>query len=193
MSWDKLCVHKLAGGMGFRKFHEFNLAMLGKQGWRLLQKPSSLVAQIFKARYYHSSSFLEANIGPNPSYVWRSVLASQELIRRGVRRRIGSGEKVNIWSEPWLPDLSNPMVETPKIARLEQATVSSLISTKTTKWDDDILNDIKNLILKIPLSISVKSDSWFWIWERRGCYTVKSGYRFLAHSSLLFPSFTAEF
>ena len=94
MSYDKLCVHKLAGGMGFRKFHEFHLAMLGKQGWRSLQEPSSLVAQIFKARYYHSSSFLEANIGPNPSYVWRSVLASQELIRKGVRRRIGSGERL---------------------------------------------------------------------------------------------------
>ena len=30
MSWDKLCVHKLVGGMGFQKLHEFNLAMLGK-------------------------------------------------------------------------------------------------------------------------------------------------------------------
>ena len=90
------------------------------------------------------------------------------------------------------------MVETPRIVSLEQATVRSLISTETTKWDDDILNDIfndrdKNLILKIPLSISIKPDSWYWIWERRGCYTVKSGYRFLSHSSPLFPSFTVEF
>ena len=90
------------------------------------------------------------------------------------------------------------MVETPRIVGLEQATVSLLISTETTKWDDDILNDIfndrdKNLILKIPLSRSVKTDSWFWIWERRGYYTVKSGYCFLAHSSPLVPSFPTEF
>ena len=30
MSWNKLCTHKAAGGTGFRKLHEFNLAMLGK-------------------------------------------------------------------------------------------------------------------------------------------------------------------
>ena len=40
------------------RLHEFNLAMLSKQGWKLVIDPSSLVAQIFKAKYYpHSSSF----------------------------------------------------------------------------------------------------------------------------------------
>ena len=66
--------------------------------------------------------------------------------------RIGAGDKVNIWLDPWLPDQSNPMVETPVSAGLEHATVSSLISIETTKWDEDVLNDIfnardKNLIL----------------------------------------------
>ena len=65
------------------------------------------------------------------------------------------------------------MVETPMSVGLEQATVSSLISTETTNWDEDILNDIfndkdKNLILQIPLSRFIKLDSWYWIWERKG-------------------------
>ena len=130
--------------------------------------------------------------------MWRSVIASQDLIRRGARWRIGAGDKVNIWLDPWLSDQSNPMVETPVSVGLEHATVSSLISTETTKWDEDVLNDIfnardKNLILQIPLSRFIKPDSWYWIWERRGCYTVKSGYRFLSQFSSLFPSFPAEF
>lgn len=32
MSWDRLCAKKSEWGMGFRKLHEFNVALLGKQG-----------------------------------------------------------------------------------------------------------------------------------------------------------------
>ncbi|MCH80906.1 replication protein A 70 kDa dna-binding subunit, partial [Trifolium medium] len=42
MSWDKLSVHKNNGGMGFKNLSAFNLAMLGKQGWKLQSNPDSL-------------------------------------------------------------------------------------------------------------------------------------------------------
>ena len=51
-------------------------------------------------------------------------------------------------------------------------------------WDEDILNDLfsskdKDLILTVPLSTKDVEDRWFWQLERRGDYTVKSGYRLL--------------
>lgn len=49
MSWEHLSKHKSVGGMGFRNFKDFNLALLGKQGWRFLTKPSSLVTRVYKA------------------------------------------------------------------------------------------------------------------------------------------------
>ena len=58
-----------SGGLVFHRLHEFNLAMLGKLGWKLLQEPHSLVAKVFKARYYPSSSFLKEKLGTNPNYV----------------------------------------------------------------------------------------------------------------------------
>jgi hypothetical protein len=57
-TWEKLAIPKGSGGMGFRDMHAFNLALLGKQGWRLLTSPNSLCAQVLKGRYYPDRGFM---------------------------------------------------------------------------------------------------------------------------------------
>ena len=46
------------GDLGFRDLHSFNLAMLARQGWRLIQAPDSLCAQVLRAKYYPSGDIL---------------------------------------------------------------------------------------------------------------------------------------
>lgn len=86
MSWDRLCSKKSCGGIGFHKLHDFNLALIGKQAWRFITKPELLVSRIYKACYFPNCDFLEESIGSNPSYSWRSIFASQDLIRSGAMR-----------------------------------------------------------------------------------------------------------
>lgn len=57
---ENLCYPNKEGGLCFRNLHLFNLSLLAKQRWRLLQQPESLVARLFKVRYFATSSFLDA-------------------------------------------------------------------------------------------------------------------------------------
>ncbi|XP_024044748.1 uncharacterized protein LOC112100221 [Citrus clementina] len=92
--WDSMCKPKSFGGIGFKKIRDFNIAMLGKQCWKLMTNPQSLVARILKAKYYPRSVFIEASVGFNPSYTWRSIMATQHVVVQGSRLRIGSGQQV---------------------------------------------------------------------------------------------------
>ena len=73
VSWGKMCKPKVQGGMRFRNLQAFNLPMLSKQAWRILMNPCSLIARIYKAKYFPYSDILGAKLGCNPSYAWRSI------------------------------------------------------------------------------------------------------------------------
>ena len=80
-----MCLPKDEGGLGFRDLKAFNLALLVKQGWRLLTNTTSLVHRVFKARDFPESDFLLAELGNHPFYAWRSIMAAQPIIQRGPR------------------------------------------------------------------------------------------------------------
>ena len=56
--------------------------MLAKQGWRLLQDHRLLLYECFKATYFLRSTFLEASDVPNSSYVWKSLIVAQPILKK---------------------------------------------------------------------------------------------------------------
>lgn len=105
--WELLTHPKAAGGMGFRDLRSFNLAMLGKQGWRLIDNPNSLCARVLKGRYYHDTDFLSASRRKHASQTWRAILEGRDVLKKGLIRRIGDGSSTRIWQDRWLPNHFN--------------------------------------------------------------------------------------
>ena len=97
-----MCNSKANGGLGFRNLKAFNLAMLAKQAWRILTNLNSLVARVLKGRYFPMGDILNAKLGFSPSYSWRSIHNSLEIIRRGTRWRVGNRKQIHIWEDRWL-------------------------------------------------------------------------------------------
>ncbi|GAA0144865.1 hypothetical protein LIER_36028 [Lithospermum erythrorhizon] len=71
-AWDSLCKDKNEGGLGFKDLECMNLALLAKQGWRIVTNEASLLFKLVKGRYFKRSSFLHAKLGANPAFGWRS-------------------------------------------------------------------------------------------------------------------------
>jgi hypothetical protein len=165
--------------MGFREFPCFNQALLARQLWRLWKKPKSLIAMIMKAKYFQSTGeVLDANLGSKPSYAWRSIFSSKELLHKGLIWRIGNGEKARIWGKRWVPSFN---IYSPSNQDYAEATVSGLIDKDIGGWN---LNVIASLfqeyemmaIKSIPLSSTNQENRLIWKGTVNGLFSVKSAY-----------------
>lgn len=94
-AWNRLSLPKKEGGLGFKDLEKFNLALLGKQVWRILQHPDCLMAKILRNRYFHDTNILNATQKSRASYVWKSILEGRDLLRKGMRFVIGNGTMIN--------------------------------------------------------------------------------------------------
>jgi len=156
-SWGVMRKPKKEGGLGFRSFKCFNLALLAKQGWRCLHQPESLATQVLKARYFPRSSFWEAKKGYQASFTWQSLLKGRVLLKEGCVWRVGNGTKIRIWRDKWLPRSHNHMAFSPSQALHLDATVSELIDHENRSWrEQQIRQSFSHAqaeeILNIPLS-----------------------------------------
>jgi hypothetical protein len=60
---------KFLGDLGFRDIEIFNLALLARQGWRILQNPEMLSTRILKAVYFSETDFMHAEVGSHSSQI----------------------------------------------------------------------------------------------------------------------------
>ncbi|XP_062014412.1 uncharacterized protein LOC133730929 [Rosa rugosa] len=165
--------------MGFKNIYAYNLAMLAKQGWRLVSNPQSLIAQLYKARYFPHCSFWEAELGDSPSFSWRSILSGRHVLAAGVKWRIGDGVQVNIWRDKWVPNCAQYLIQKPH--QIEFEFVADLIDNQSRVWIPTTINSLFSLevaanILAIPLSRRVLPDKLRWSPEKRGNFFVKTAY-----------------
>lgn len=79
--------------MGFRELSSFNMAMLGKQVWRIIQNPNSLLSRILEAKYFPEYDVLDANllILMLLIYTWKSIFGAIRMVKHGLVWRIGNG------------------------------------------------------------------------------------------------------
>ncbi|BFG21532.1 hypothetical protein CerSpe_078060 [Prunus speciosa] len=179
VGWQRLCLMKEAGGMGFRDLRCFNLAMLAKIGWRIIKHPDSLLATTFRDKYFRSSDFMRAVAGRGSSWGWKGIVEGRKILEAGMRWRIGNGQKVRICLDKWVPKPSTFKIYSrhPDMPIL----VQGLIDDQTQMWNRDLILRCfscveAQTILSLPLSRWGCDDKLVWHFTAHGGYTVRTGY-----------------
>ncbi|RDX72587.1 putative mitochondrial protein, partial [Mucuna pruriens] len=149
---------KEVGGTCFRDLHEFNLAMLEKQGWKFIFD-LMLWFQEFPKLYFSHGDFLDSEVGHNSSYIWRNIWTSWVWLREEHRWRIGDGRQVQVWKNPWLRDGGSMRV-------------GSLPLPGTKRWNKLLIDELMQphdivAILRVPLLESVKEDNPIWFYNKQ--------------------------
>lgn len=140
VSWNKLSMKKVEGGMGFRSFQAFNEALLAKQGWRILSQSNSLLSQCSKAKYFPHADFLQASEGDSPSFTWRSIWHASWIIKKVGYWRLGNGSEIRIWEDNWLPLQVGFKILSTKLAYCFLSHVQQLISPDVQSWNMPLIN-----------------------------------------------------
>ena len=183
ISWDNLATPKEKGGMGFRDLGNFNLALLGKQGCRLLTHSESLCSRVPKGKYFPGSEFMQAGAPKSYSATWKAIIAGRKALDMGLIKQVGSGTTISIWNNQWIPSTltHKPMGH---LGNDPLVFVSELIDQTSGQWDVQFLRrnflaPDATAILNIPLRAGGGEDQLVWTLERSGEYSVKTAYRSL--------------
>ncbi|GAA0162204.1 hypothetical protein LIER_18346 [Lithospermum erythrorhizon] len=105
VNWDFLCTDKNSGNLSFKHLHHFNLVLLARNGWRLISHPHTPLSNLFKSKYYPTTTPLNPVTKNNPSWTWHSLHSGLEKINQHMTCIITNGSSTNIWNDKWVPSI----------------------------------------------------------------------------------------
>jgi len=101
-----------------------------------------------------------------------------------MRCRIGNGNLINIWTQPWLPDSNKSFISSSPPLGLENLHVHSIIDHEKNSWKMDMVEKIFNdvdvqVIQNIPLMNSQANDLLIWNQSASGNFTMRLAYHLM--------------
>jgi len=108
--------------------------MFGKQVWKTLTQPVSLITKLLKVRYFPNSDYFAARASHNPSYVWKSLCSVKDVVWNGFKWSIGTWTSISVWDSTWIS--KNYSIPQPSHMNLTLADVkvSNLFIPNSKQW-----------------------------------------------------------
>ncbi|KAJ6420916.1 hypothetical protein OIU84_028322 [Salix udensis] len=187
INWNMVTRPRINGGLGVRETRFWNISLLGKLIWHLLNSPGKLWVQMLHKKYVKNQVLVQIqNYSNSSSYCWKSIIRALQHLREGFMIRLGTGD-VSIWYDKWL--------EFGKLASiLPVVNISDTDMLVKDLWDYGqwnleslstvIPNDIRFGILAVPIPRDRNlKDCVVWENSMAGIYTPHLGYTWLLNKS----------
>ncbi|KAH7525104.1 hypothetical protein FEM48_Zijuj06G0189800 [Ziziphus jujuba var. spinosa] len=131
-----------------------NLTMLAKLGWKLASGEECLGTRMMKAKYLHNETFFSYTPKQDASWVWKGIVKSRDILRKGVCFRIRDDTSID-FNLNWKADVVRQL------------------------FDDDAVE----AILRLEWPEVSCSDKLVWLESKEGEFSVKSCYELLVKNS----------
>lgn len=109
--------------------------MIGKHIWNFINNPTSLVARLYKAKYYHECNILQAQKGASSSFIWNGISEANESFSKGYRWVLGDEKDISIFQDPWLRGKRDFRVEDHHNSNSRSDKVYEFIRPNIKTWD----------------------------------------------------------
>lgn len=82
--------------MKFKDIRLFNLVLLGRQIWRLLDNKNTLYYRVLAPKYFPDRDPFNPKHIDKPSYAWSSMTSAMKQLALGFGWQVGDGKHINI-------------------------------------------------------------------------------------------------
>ena len=186
--WDKLCRPKAAGGLGFKKTEEVNVALLAKLAWMVASGKHSICMEVLRNKYKVKEDWLRANPKKIASPTWRGIEEAKKLIVKEACYLLGDGNSISVWEDPWVPWIEGfkPRLKVEVYSQLHFK-AHHFVDSTSKSWDVNMIKEIFDsdsavAILTIPIPSTPRQDKMIWLPNPKGNFSVKSVHKMAFHN-----------
>ncbi|XP_028076039.1 uncharacterized protein LOC114278224 [Camellia sinensis] len=182
VAWDRICVPKNEGGLGFKSLEIWNRAAVSKHIWFMVAGgEQSMWCQWVKSYLLKGKSFWAVNVPGNPSWVWRKLLSLREVMYPLIRYKIGNGEDTFLWYDNWHPfgslwsKYGNRLMH--NTALNAQSKVAFALGDNGWTWPNASSWEVREITTHIPPDIVLTSgclDKPIWLLHNDGNFSIGS-------------------
>ena len=197
IKWEVVCLPKEKGGLGLKDINRFNLALLGKWKWQLLQQQWELWAKVRESEYGSWRSIEEPGRVHYESIWWRDPKKALHhsdkgsILHNRLRWKVGGGDKIKFWEDRWICQEETLATKYPRlylISSQQNQTIRQMGTHKDTGWEWNFIwrrpmfdNEI-DAAVSFLREVGRKSiqqqglDVWEWSGDPSGIYSTHSAY-----------------
>lgn len=192
-SWSSICIPKKNGGLGLRTARDINTTFMMKAGWSLCSRKSDMWVKIIRSKYKCGTELVpRINTSRQGSNLWRGICKNWNHVNANLVWRVGNGESVNFWTDPWIPNYGCLIdVAQVPISQIEGRVKINQFVTVSGQWDvGRFINSIPGQIVErikciTPPHALLNEDALAWNGSVDGIFSTSHAYSYTLESKNL--------